>query len=90
MDVERKADNRPDAEPARGSERRANLEPERGSVEKGAEKSKRAVSKSVVPVTGDRGFESRFLRQRVCLTTELGGCGRRRPASPSVNAGPPA
>jgi hypothetical protein len=58
MNVERKGDNRPDAEPARGSERRAGLEPERGSVEEGVEKSKGAVSKSVVPLTGDRKFES--------------------------------
>jgi hypothetical protein len=33
MNVERRADNRPDAEPARGFERRAGLKPERGSVE---------------------------------------------------------
>ncbi len=38
-DVERKADNRPDSEAARGSERRVGLEPEPGSVEKRAEKS---------------------------------------------------
>jgi hypothetical protein len=55
MNVERKADNRPDAEPARGFERRADLEPERGSIEEGAEKSKGAVSKSVVPLTGTDG-----------------------------------
>jgi hypothetical protein len=66
MNLERKADNRPDAEPARGFERRAGLEPERGSVEEGAEKSKGAVSKSVVPLTGDRRFESFSLQRRVC------------------------
>jgi hypothetical protein len=32
MNVERKADNRPDVEPARGSERRTGLEPERGNA----------------------------------------------------------
>jgi hypothetical protein len=42
------------------------LEPERGSVEEGAEKSKGAVSKSGVPLTGDRGFESVSLQRRVC------------------------
>ena len=63
MNVERKADNRPDVEPARGSERRTGLEPERGLVEEGAEKSKGAVSKSVVPLTGDRRFESFSLRR---------------------------
>ena len=40
MNVERRADNRSDAEPARGFERHADLEPERGLVEEGAEKSK--------------------------------------------------
>jgi hypothetical protein len=40
MNVERKADNLPDTEPARGFERRKGLEPERGSLEEGAEKSK--------------------------------------------------
>jgi hypothetical protein len=63
MNVERKAENRPDVEPARGSERRTGLEPERGSVEEGAEKSKGAVSKSVVPLTGDRRFESSSLQR---------------------------
>jgi hypothetical protein len=67
MNVELRADNRPDAEPARGFERRAGLEPERGLVEEGAEKSKGAVSKSVVPLTGDRRFESFSLHQRVRL-----------------------
>ena len=60
-----RADNRPDAEPARGFERRAGLEPGRGLVEEGTEKSKGAVSKSVVPLTGDRRFESFSLQRRV-------------------------
>jgi hypothetical protein len=55
MNVEGRADNRPDAEPARGFERRAGLGPERGLVEQGAEKSKGPVSKSVVPLTGTGG-----------------------------------
>jgi hypothetical protein len=52
MNVGRKRDNRPDAEPARGSERRAGLEPERGSVEEGAAKSKGAASKNRCPFFG--------------------------------------
>jgi hypothetical protein len=73
MNVELRADNRPDAEPARGFERRAGLEPERGLVEEGAEKSKGAVSKSVVPLAGDRRFESFSLQLRVINELSPGG-----------------
>jgi hypothetical protein len=63
MDFERQGDNHSDAEPARGCLSRAGLKPERGSVEKLPRKSKGAVSKRVIPLTGDRGFESLYLHR---------------------------
>jgi hypothetical protein len=89
MNVERKADNRPVAEPARGSDRRAGLEPELGSVEEGAEKSKGAVSKSVVPLLGDRRFESLSLHRLVRLSKSISRLPAERlaftPAMPFVH-----
>ena len=63
MDFERQGDNHSDAEPARGCLTRAGIKPERGSVEKLPRKSKGAVSKRVIPLTGDRGFESLYLHR---------------------------
>jgi len=73
MDLERKADNHPDAEPPRGSERRASLKPERGSVEKVPRNRKRQSRSALSPVTGDRRFESVSLRHGVCLASAFHG-----------------
>jgi hypothetical protein len=43
------------------------------------ERSNGAVSKTVVPLAGDRGFESLPLRQEVCLTGAFYGYRRKRP-----------
>ena len=55
MDLERKADNHPDAEPPRGSERRASLKPERGSVEKVPRNRKRQSRSALSLLRGTDG-----------------------------------
>jgi hypothetical protein len=82
MDFERQGANHSDAEPARGCLSRAGLKPERGSVEKLPRKSKGAVSKRVIPLTGDRGFESLYLHRKSLLHTRF--C--RRLPSPAQEA----
>jgi len=55
MDLERKADNHPDAEPPRGSERRASLKRERGSVEKVPRNRKRQSRSALSLLRGTDG-----------------------------------
>src|SRR5271166_4311939 len=45
------------------------------------ERSNGAVSKTVVPLTGDRGFESLPLRQQIGLRAKHGGVGRTGPTA---------